>query len=108
MFVYFFLNNLGETYGLGVFPKWCQRRRDKRSNFTQAEADMDIPNTKRRSQSQLEKVYDADQFNVTMRYIYYFITLSCMLMFSGQIFICYPTAMFVFLGIFLSDKYLLL
>ena len=46
MLVYFGVNNILLTYGLDVFPKWCARRKDKREDYNDEEARLNIPNTK--------------------------------------------------------------
>jgi hypothetical protein len=53
MFVYFGVNNIALTYGLEVFPKWCARRKDKREDYSDEDARLDIPNTKQENQHEL-------------------------------------------------------
>lgn len=108
MLVYFGVNNILLTYGLDVFPKWCARRRDKREDYDEEDARLNIPNTKQESQPELEEVHTGSKFDSTTRYVYLYITLTCCMMFAGTSFILWPTAALIYFLVYLSDKYLLL
>jgi len=108
MLVYFGLNNILLTYGLEVFPKWCTRRKDKREDYDEEDARLNIPNTKQESQPELEEVHTGSKFDSTTRYVYLYITLTCCMMFAGTSYILWPTAALIYFLVYLSDKYLLL
>lgn len=108
MFIYFFVNNIIITYLLAVFPKWIVQRRDKRDDYTEEEKKKDIPNTKCTMQHELEEVYAAPDFDVTTRYVYFYITLLCCMLLSSTTPCLYPCAAIIYGITYFSDKYLLL
>jgi hypothetical protein len=108
MLVYFGLNNIVLTYGLDVIPKWCARSKDKREDYDDEDARLNIPNTKQESQPELEELHTGSKFDATTRYVYLYITLLCCMMFAGTSYILWPTAALIYFLVYLSDKYLLL
>ena len=108
MLIYFGVNNILLTYGLDVFPKWCARRKDKREDYDDEDARLNIPNTKKESQPELQKVHTGSKFDSTTRYVYLYITLTCCMMFAGTSYILWPVAAVIYFLVYLSDKYLLL
>lgn len=108
MLIYFGVNNILLTYALDVIPKCCSRRKDKREDYDEEDAKLNIPNTQQENQLALEEVHTGSKFDATTRYVYLYITLTCCMMFAGTSFVLWPTAAVIYFLTYLSDKYLLL
>lgn len=47
--IYFTMNGVALTYMWDVFPKWCRRRMDRRSDYSEEDEKNNIPNTQQES-----------------------------------------------------------
>lgn len=108
LFVYFLVQSWVIPFLINIIPTLLKQRRDRRQDYTDRERALDMPNTKKHTQSDLQRLYMNSQFDVNMKYIYFYVTLLISMMFSGTTFCLYPCAMIIYGIGYLLDKTLML